>query len=98
MLSALDLLLNGVREIVITAPSLKEAHEMQAEVFRSYAPDKVVMVATPASFPALSRASRLLEGREPGARPRAFVCHGFACDLPADSVEALREQLSSAKS
>jgi len=97
MLSAFDLLLNGAREVVITAPTARAAVEMKSEVFRRYIPDKVVVVATHSTFDELSRMSRLLEGRRPGARARAFVCQNFACKLPADSAEALREQLSPAR-
>ena len=94
MLCALDLLLGGTREVVITAPTERGAQGMKDEVCRRYNPDKVGLVATSATFPELSGMSKLLEGRKPGARARAFVCQNFACKLPADSLEALREQLS----
>ena len=97
MLSALDMLLNGAREVVITAPTAKAARGMRAEVFRGYVPDKVVIVATSATFPELSKISRLLDGRKPGVKARAYVCQNFACKLPADSVEALWEELSPVK-
>ncbi len=94
MLAALDLLLNGVREIVVTAPSEEAASEMKSEVFREFVPDRVLLVATAATYHELSKISRLLDGREPGRRARAFVCQNFACKLPADSTEALRVQLA----
>ncbi len=94
MLSALDLLLNGTREVVITAPDERGAREMKDEVFRGYVPDKVVIAATPTTFPELSGMTRLLEGRKPGTRARAFVCRNFVCKLPADSAESLRKQLA----
>ena len=97
MLSALDLLLSGAREVVITAPTETASREMKAEAVRGYIPDKVVIVATPANFGELSRMSRLLEGREPGAKARAYVCRNFACKLPVDSAEALHKQLFPAR-
>ena len=97
MLAALDLLLNGAREVVITAPTSEAARPMKEEVFRSYLPDRVVITATAETFGDLSRMSSLLEGRRPGKRARAFVCQNFACKLPADTVEALREQLAPAE-
>ena len=93
MLCALDLFLNGAREIVITGPSLKSVDEMKAEVFRTFAPDKVVLTATSESFEKLSSYSTLLEGRKPRSKSRAFICQNFTCKLPADSVETLRDQL-----
>jgi len=93
MLQGLDLILNGTREIVITAPTAKAAGEMKTEVYRTFIPDKVVLTVTPGSYEELSRVSTLLEGRKPRQKARAFVCQNFVCKLPADSVEALRSQL-----
>ena len=97
MLIALDLFLNGVKEIVITSRTLDGAEEMKREVFRSFGPDKVVLVATAESYAELAEVSGLLEGRKPGAKARAYVCENFACKLPADTVEALRAQLEPKK-
>jgi len=94
MLEGLDLTLNGSREIVISAPTIKAAEEMKAEVYRTFIPDKVVLVATPKSYAGLSKMSTLLEGREPQSKARAFVCQNFVCRLPADSIEELRSQLA----
>ena len=93
MLVGLDLLLNGSKEIVICASS-RAAKQMKAEVYRTFIPDKVVLTATPATYGRLSKVSTLLEGRKPGSKPMAFVCQNFACKLPADSVEALRDRLA----
>lgn len=95
MLTALDLLVNGAREVLISARTDKDAAAMKGEVFRLFLPDKVLMVATSKTFPELSKLSGLLEGRSPGVRPRAFVCQNFACRLPADTPQVLREQLLS---
>ncbi len=94
MLQALDLLFNGMKEVVISAPSKAAAREMLEETFRAFIPDKVVITATTETFRGLSGVSNLLEGREPGKKARAFVCRNNSCKLPADSVEALRGQLS----
>jgi uncharacterized protein len=95
LLTDLDLLVNGVMEVVITAPTAKEASAMRGEVFGRFIPDKVVAIATANTYNELSDLSALLEGRRPGRGPRAYVCHNFACKLPADSTKALREQLAS---
>jgi len=94
MLGGLDLILNGSKEIVISAPTAKAAGELKAEVYRTFIPDKVVLAATPKTYERLSRVSTLLEGREPRSKARAYVCRNFACKLPADSVEVLRGQLA----
>jgi len=94
MLQGLDLMLNGTREIVISAPTMSAAEEMKAEVYGKFIPDKVVLAVTPKTYERLSKLSTLLVGREPRGRAMAFVCQNFACKLPAESVEVLRSQLA----
>jgi len=94
MLQGLDMIVNGVKEIVISAPTGKAAAEMKAEVYRTFIPDKVVLTVTPAGYDRLAKVSTLLVGRKPRRQARAFVCEKFECKLPADSVEALRSQLT----
>ena len=98
MLSAVDLLLNGTKEVVVTAPTQNAFADMKAEVLRRYMPDKVLLAADSKSYDELSAMSTLLEEREPGPKARAFVCQNFVCKLPAATVEALREQLSAPRS
>jgi uncharacterized protein YyaL (SSP411 family) len=93
MLIGLDLLLNGVKEVVVTARTSAEAKPMKKEVFESFIPNRVLLVANAQTYPALSGLTSLLEDRKPGARAQAFVCQNFACKLPANSVDVLREQL-----
>ncbi len=98
MLAALDLVLHGVNEIVVSVPGEKAAAEFTAEIFRAFIPDKVVITATSRNFDELSKLSTLLEGRRPAGKARAFVCHNFICKVPVDSVQALRAQLESPRS
>ncbi|MDG6988282.1 MAG: thioredoxin domain-containing protein [Nitrososphaerota archaeon] len=94
MLAALDLLLNGTREVVVTAYDEKGAEAMMSGIYRAFIPDKAVVLATGKTFGALSGLTSLLQGREPSKKPRAYVCKNFSCDLPADSAEDLASQLS----
>jgi len=94
MLQGLDMIVNGTKEIVISAPTAKAADAMKAEVYRTFIPEKVVLSVTPESYERLSRASALLVGRKPQKQARVFVCEKFTCKLPADSVGALRSQLA----
>ncbi|HKT21442.1 MAG TPA: thioredoxin domain-containing protein, partial [Nitrososphaerales archaeon] len=94
MLAAADLLINGTREVVITARTEKSAAPMRAEVFRRFIPDTVLVTATAETYPRLAKLTGLLEGREPTPRARAYVCQRFACKLPVDTVQALASQLA----
>ena len=94
MLAAVDLFVNGTREVVITAPTERGAEGMRAEVFRRFAPDRVLLTATAKTYPVLEGLSTLLEDRKPGSRPRAYVCQNFTCKVPADSEEDLSSQLA----
>ncbi|MDE1853764.1 MAG: thioredoxin domain-containing protein [Thaumarchaeota archaeon] len=93
MLDVLDLVLNGVREVVITSPNLRAAKAMRDEVFGEFIPDKVVIVSTASTHPVLAKMTSLVEDRKPTAKARSYVCQNFACRLPADSVQTLRAQL-----
>ena len=94
ILVALDLMINGMREIVVSAPKAAEGERMVAEVYRKFAPDRVLVQATPETYQALAELTSLLEGREPTAEPRAYVCRNFACKLPAATPQELAAQLS----
>ena len=94
MLTALDMLLNGMTEIVITSRDRDSAADLTKEVWRNFLPNKVVLSADSETYGQLSGMTTLLEGRRPRANPKAYVCRNFACRLPAENVESLRAQLS----
>jgi len=94
MLIALDMLLNGMTEIVVTSRDRAGAAELTKEIWRTFIPNKVVLSADSKAYGQLSVMTTLLEGRRPGAKPKAYVCRNFACKLPVESVESLRAQLS----
>jgi uncharacterized protein YyaL (SSP411 family) len=97
LLLAVDFLDARPLEIVVAGDSGHSVvRAMLAEVRRSFLPQRVVALAAPASDRELIP---LLEGREPGpGGARAFVCRDYACQLPADGLDELREQLSEAGS
>jgi uncharacterized protein len=94
MLMALDLMLNGGREVVITSKTAHEAKRMMREVSKRFLPDAVVLVATERTYGVLAGLSGLLEGRRPSAKPRAYVCKKSVCKVPADDPAALAAQLA----
>lgn len=94
MLIALDMLLNGMMEIVVTSRDRTSAANLTKEIWRSFLPNKVVLSADSVTYVQLAGMTTLLEGRRPRAKPKAYVCRNFACKLPAESVESLRAQLS----
>jgi uncharacterized protein len=93
MLIALDLLLNGGREVVITSATARGADKMAREVSKRFLPDTSVLVATEETYGELAQLSSLLEGRRPSSRPRAYVCRNYVCGLPAETPRALAAQL-----
>ncbi len=93
MLSDLDMLLNGMTEVVITSKVRADAAELTKEVWRGFLPNKVVLSADSKSYARLSEMTKLLERRRPGAKPKAYVCRNFACKLPADNAGSLKAQL-----
>ncbi|MBI3859338.1 MAG: thioredoxin domain-containing protein [Thaumarchaeota archaeon] len=94
MLGAVDLLVNGQKEVVITANDRESAKEMTAIVRATFMPGMATIVATQKNAAALAKATPLLEGRSPGKKPVAYVCENFTCKLPATTPDQLREQLN----
>ncbi|MDV3276996.1 MAG: thioredoxin domain-containing protein [Nitrososphaerales archaeon] len=97
LLGAADMLLNGMREVVITGKDKASTRQMAREATKVYIPDSVLVTATKEHFGRLSRLTPLLEGRTPGPKPVAYVCQNFACKLPARTAGELAEQLGRAK-
>ncbi len=93
MATALDLALNGTKEVVVSARSAEAAKPLLKAARSVYAPDASLVVATQATYDGLARLSPLLEGRDPKAKPMAYVCENFTCKLPVTSPDALKEQL-----
>ena len=93
MMAGVDLLVNGMREIVVVVPGKRGADEMSKEIASNYIPDSVVVVADEGSYESLAKATTLLKGRPRGSRPIAYVCKNNVCQLPANSVEELKKLL-----
>ena len=94
MLIALDMLLNGMTEIVVTSRDRAGTADLTREIWRTFLPNKVVLSADSGTYGLLSGMTTLLEERRPRAKPKAYVCRNFACKLPAESARSLRAQLS----
>ena len=92
MLSALDLVLNGIREVVVTSREAAGAEALVRALPPTYAPDAVLVVADAGTYQELSAETSLLEGREPGA-PTGYVCRDFACEMPARDEPSFSRQL-----
>jgi uncharacterized protein len=75
-----DLLAHGATEVVVTG----DRPDLLAEVRRRWLPDGVVAWGQPTDSP-------LWAGRAPEL---AYVCHGFACQVPAADAATLAGQLS----
>jgi uncharacterized protein YyaL (SSP411 family) len=94
MLAVADDLLNGTREVVISAPTLTDAKPMLEAVRSGYHPALSLMTAVRESHERLSEMSTLLERRKPEGKARAYVCEGFTCKLPAATPAELKAQLA----
>jgi uncharacterized protein YyaL (SSP411 family) len=84
-----ELLLSRRQELAIVGPAaLREPFErVAAEDFRPWL--ALALAERPGGLP-------LLEGRDPGARARAWLCEDMACLLPAETPEQLAAQLDNA--
>ena len=85
LLSALDLMLDGVTEVVLGGDDGKLADA----VARVYLPGRVIVRAENA--PAMVQP--LIEGKS-ASGPTAWVCRHFACEAPLSDADALERALS----
>jgi uncharacterized protein len=95
-LQAIDLALAEVAEVAIVGdPASPETRALLAVAAGSYAPARVIAAAPDGETSAVP----LLHDRPPrDGRPTAYVCRGFACQLPVTEPAALAEQLAAAAS
>lgn len=95
-LTALDFYLSSPREIaVVGKPADPILQELWRTVWDIYLPNRVITLCT-GNFEETEQKIPLLQGRNQlGSRPAAFVCEGFACQVPAHSSAELRSQLTS---
>ena len=93
MLCALDLYLQGAKEIVIVGnPAEQGVQELIAEINSIYLPNKAVQTVRPGA--SLSEISTLLEGKTAlDGKPTAYVCEDFTCSAPVTSASELRALL-----
>jgi len=95
MLCALDLYLEGAKEIVIVGnPAHAGVKALIAEVNSLYLPNKVLQLATPGT--ALADISPLLQGKtQIDGQATVYVCQNFTCSAPVTSASELRALLKS---
>ncbi len=91
-LSGADFALHNVQQVAVVGdPGRDETRVLLAEIRSSYRPNTVV-AASP--YPIPEDAPELLRGRTlKNDLPTVYVCEGFACKLPVNTVEELRKQL-----
>ena len=95
-LKALELHLAEPREVaIIGSPGDPATRGLLDELVRAYAPSRSLIGLDPAEerpFP-----SPLLEGRgQVDGKPTAYVCRGYACELPTTEAATLAGQLAGA--
>ena len=92
-LQAADFAVGPVRQIaVVGAPEEPAARALVEEIWRAYRPRAVAAFSpdpVPPDAPGLLQGRGLLRGL-----PTAYVCQGFVCNLPVNTVEDLRQQLA----
>ena len=91
-LSGADFANQHIKQIAIVGDlNSEEVQALLKEVRSQYRPNTVVAAAP---FPTPEDAPALLDDRTlKNELPTVYVCEGFACKLPVNTVEELREQL-----
>ena len=103
-LQGLDFALGPVRQIAVVGPlAASDTQALLEEIWRTYRARTVVAAA---ESPAVAEGTAAAEGstvddtpallRDRGLiqnAPTAYVCQGFVCSLPVNTVEGLKQQL-----
>jgi uncharacterized protein YyaL (SSP411 family) len=97
VLCALDFHLSATREIVILGEKdSADTKALRMEVWKTFLPNKIVVLASPAEIPA-GETIPLLQGRNlVNNQATAFVCEGYTCKQPTTQPDKLASQLASA--
>ena len=95
LLCALDLYLEGAKEIVIVGnPADADVKALIAEMNSLYLPNKVLQLATPGME--LADISPLLQGKtQVDGKATVYVCQNFTCSAPVTSASEMRALLES---
>jgi uncharacterized protein YyaL (SSP411 family) len=92
-LQALDFALGPVRQIAIIGPlSAPQTQQFLAAVNRQYRPRTILAASAPGAgseSPALLNERRMIQ-----EKPTAYVCQGFVCQTPVNTLEELLQQLA----
>jgi uncharacterized protein len=93
-LSAIDFFLSTPKEVAIVGKDARDINPLLREVWRKYLPNKVVAPGRENDAEAASLVP-LLENRDSvRGSATAYVCEGYACQLPVQDVQALAAQLA----
>jgi uncharacterized protein YyaL (SSP411 family) len=92
LMCAVDFLVGPTREVVIAGTEGKtDVRAMRSALARLYAPNKVVVFRPhPGGEEVVEIAPYTREQLPLGGRATAYVCRGYACDLPTDELERMR--------
>jgi uncharacterized protein len=96
LLAALDFYLSRPREVVIVGDlASPDTQALVDAVYASYLPNKVVAGRAPEDEEVAGLVPLLADRPTREGRATAYVCEGYACQMPATEPEALARQLVS---
>jgi uncharacterized protein YyaL (SSP411 family) len=96
LLAALDFYLSRPREVVIVGdPASPDTGALIDAVYATYLPNKVVAGRAPEDEEVAGLVPLLADRPTRDGRATAYVCEGYACQMPATEPEALAGQLES---
>jgi uncharacterized protein YyaL (SSP411 family) len=96
LLAALDFYLSRPREVVIVGdPASPDTRALIDAVYASYLPNKVVAGRAPEDEEVAGLVPLLADRPTRAGQATAYVCEGYACQMPATEPEVLARQLVS---
>ena len=100
MMAAGSFSLSKPQQVIIAGkPGAADTRAMLEEVFRQYAPDRVILGADGGEGQAFlaQRVAVLKDVKPVAGKATAYVCENYACQQPTNDLEVLRKQLRQGK-
>lgn len=85
-LIALDLVINGTKELV--AVNLKDKRKLH-EIYKEYFPDLLVALKTPE----VAKVSEFIASIPEGGKEAYYLCRNYSCERPSDKLEEVVKRL-----
>jgi uncharacterized protein len=93
-LQGLDFAVGPVKQIAVVGPlSSPAAQALLDEIWQTFRPRSIVAISNQLTESGVEPPGLLRDRGMIEAKPTVYICQGFVCNLPVNTIEALKQQL-----